>query len=279
MKFSLILVTYATREQLVTALLDSLATQTYENFEVIIVDQNPDDRLNHALNKYNYPIKHIKSEPVGLSSCRNIGIKQITGEVVAFPDDDCTYPANLLEKVEGILETNINIDGLSGRTVDHQGNNTIGHFPSSKEYINLKNIWASHNSTCLFLRDYVVEKVGKFDETLGTPLFFGSSEETDYVVRTLKRGFTLLFDPSIKVFHPDLDFSNVEKLKKRGRSYGRGVARLVLKHPDFFRWKDYLKVFFGPLIKTCLNISNRNQRIFNWQMWIGRIEGLMHHNT
>ncbi|MPN49512.1 hypothetical protein SDC9_197133 [bioreactor metagenome] len=65
-----------------------------------MVDQNPDDRLLPILGDYEnlFPVRRFRSAP-GLSRARNVGLEQITGEVIAFPDDDCTYPPGILRSV------------------------------------------------------------------------------------------------------------------------------------------------------------------------------------
>src|SRR5271166_3162469 len=80
-------------------LLTSLDRQTYKEFEVIVVDQNPNDRLVPLLAKHpRLSIKHLRCER-GLSRARNAGLQVAKGEIVAIPDDDCWYPDRLLESV------------------------------------------------------------------------------------------------------------------------------------------------------------------------------------
>ena len=100
MRFSLVLATVGRTEEL-NRFFASLDYATHRNFEVILVDQNPDDRLNSVLDHYDgrFPALHLRSER-GLSRARNVGLRRVTGDVVAFPDDDCWYPPNLLNQVE-----------------------------------------------------------------------------------------------------------------------------------------------------------------------------------
>ena len=91
MKFSLILATL-NRTGEVDYLLKTLDRQTYRNFELIVVDQNADDRLVPLLAPYqaNFPILHLQSAK-GLSRARNVALEHVSGDIVAFPDDDCAY--------------------------------------------------------------------------------------------------------------------------------------------------------------------------------------------
>src|ERR1035437_10094479 len=99
MKFSLVLCTInRTRE--VAEFLASLNEEIYKDFELFIVDQNKDDRLQAIRAPYQLyiNIKYFKSAP-GLSRARNTAIPLISGDILAFPDDDCIYPAILLKEV------------------------------------------------------------------------------------------------------------------------------------------------------------------------------------
>ena len=98
-KISLVLAT-KNRVKEVTNFVQSRAQQQSANFELIVVDQNKDDRVKANLiqPKFPFPILHLRSEP-GLSRARNVGIAFATGDIIAFPDDDCWYPADLLSRV------------------------------------------------------------------------------------------------------------------------------------------------------------------------------------
>lgn len=61
-------------------LFDSFAAQTFKDFEVIVVDQNDDDRLVSYIQRgrmLGLQIKHIRHHPANLSAARNVGIEEI----------------------------------------------------------------------------------------------------------------------------------------------------------------------------------------------------------
>ena len=100
----------------------SLDTQTHYDFELIVVDQNPDDRILPFLQPYRtrFPILHLHSEK-GTSRARNVGLEHVKGDVVGFPDDDCWYPPDLLERVSEYLREHPDLDGITGRVTDWEG--------------------------------------------------------------------------------------------------------------------------------------------------------------
>ena len=83
-----------------------------------MVDQNKDGRLSPILEQYEkkFSIVRCTSKP-GLSHARNVGLKCIAGDVVAFPDDECWYPPELLERVAAFLDAHPNVDGVMGRAL------------------------------------------------------------------------------------------------------------------------------------------------------------------
>ena len=100
MKISLVTATLGRVDE-INILLDSLVKQTYKNFELIIVDQNEHYKVQNIVDRYTniLSIKYIKSSTKGLSYNRNIGIKECSGDIIGFPDDDCYYSENLLEEI------------------------------------------------------------------------------------------------------------------------------------------------------------------------------------
>ena len=102
--------------------LESLARQTRGDARLIVVDQNPDDRLVRVIGEFesDMPILHLRSE-AGISRARNVGLRHVQADVVAFPDDDCWYPPDLLERVTKVLAARPLLGGVHGRAIDRPG--------------------------------------------------------------------------------------------------------------------------------------------------------------
>lgn len=103
---SVVVATYR-RDTVLNKALESLATQTYKNFEVILVDDNEDkewnDRVKTIVDSFkrkhpNMDIKHIVNTfNLGSAQTRNEGIKVAQGEYVCFLDDDDVYLPKRIE--------------------------------------------------------------------------------------------------------------------------------------------------------------------------------------
>lgn len=110
LKVSVIIATYKREEELKRAL-ESLTTQDYENFEVIIVDDNGCEEWNAIViaivDKFTKEYPRIKVNLItnecnkGSAETRNIGINAAEGEYITFLDDDDVYlPQKIREQVE-----------------------------------------------------------------------------------------------------------------------------------------------------------------------------------
>lgn len=97
---SVVVATYR-RDSVLERALESLATQTHRDFEIILVDDNDDSEWNHKVativnrfkeNHRGINFKHIENHPnQGSAKTRNIGIECADGEFVCFLDDDDIY--------------------------------------------------------------------------------------------------------------------------------------------------------------------------------------------
>lgn len=254
LKFSLILATVGRTED-VANFLAHLASQSYRSFELIVVDQNQDDRLVSVLEEYapQFPIQHCKSA-IGLSRARNVGLERATGNVIVFPDDDCWYSPDLLERVARILVANPDLDGVTGRPID----NSFSRFHRTSGPIDKHNVFLRCTSFTIFLRSRVVETVGKFDEGLGLGSGGGmiAAEESDYLIRALAAGFHLTFDADIQVFHRELAVLYDDNFNAKARGYNLAYG-FVLRKYRYSLWyvaKTWVRAFGG----MCLSAASFN---------------------
>jgi glycosyltransferase involved in cell wall biosynthesis len=229
MKFSLIMATLG-RSAEVERLFVSLAAQTCSDFELIVVDQNPDERVRDIVNRFRKQIDivYLRSEK-GLSRARNVGMSAMRGEIVAFPDDDCWYPPDALEFVAARLDADRSVAGITGCSVDHTGKLSQGRWRSDAVRINRYNVWTCATSYTIFLRVRAVYGAGRFNEQLGvgSGSRWGAGEEVDYLLGILRSGETVQYEPALRISHPEPLEVFDEKAYLRGRLYNRGFGRVL----------------------------------------------------
>lgn len=218
--------------------LDSLEAQVHRAFRLVVVDQNTDDRLVPVLASRELEALHLRSAP-GLSRARNAALEHLTNDVVAFPDDDCVYSPGLLERVGRRLAAEPSLDGLTGRAVDAEGSSG-GSWKPDAATLGDDNLWNRAISYTIFLRRELVGRVGRFDERLGlgSPEPWSSGEEIDYLIRALREGARIQYDPSVTVRHDRSEYdaavayrdgASVGYLLRKHRYPARGVARMGVR--------------------------------------------------
>jgi glycosyltransferase involved in cell wall biosynthesis len=276
MKISLILATKGRVEE-IKKFIRSLVNQGDVDIELIVVDQNEDDRLVDVLKNANdsFPIIHSRSK-AGLSRARNVGVALATGDIIAFPDDDCWYPDGLLTRVVSEFQEDRLIDGLTGRSEDGRARASGGSFSRRKERVNLNNVWKTGISYTIFLRSSVCAAVGPFDEELGVgaPTRFGSGEESDYLIRTANLGFNIQYLPDLVVFHPNPILYDRSHCKKAFR-YGMGMGRVLSKHR--YKLSYNLWTIIRPIGGVLLSLLTLRARKAAYHLAIakGRLCGLL----
>lgn len=276
MKISLILATINRTEE-VARFLKSLAAQNYNNFELIVVDQNMDKRLDALIDEYSkiFPLIHIRTDQPGLSRARNVGLAHVSGDIVAFPDDDCWYGEATLKFVAEYLSRFPKIDGITGKFTNEDGV-MEGRWRTTESLLTKYNVWISAVSFSIFLNRRVVSLTGNFNESLGvgagTP--WGAGEETDYLLRSLKNGFKIRFLPDMIIFHPvktaRLDQASIIRQKK----YEAGFAYVIRSNDYPFWYFPFiclrttmgisLAFFKGDFLRAKFKASSLIARINGW---------------
>jgi glycosyltransferase involved in cell wall biosynthesis len=265
------------RTKEVRRLLDSLVDQTYQVFDVIVVDQNDDNRLQSLLAEYDtrLTIKHVRSRAFGKAAANNVGLRVCDGDIVAFPDDDCWYAPDLLRRVVDMFEAHPEWDGISGCEASTDPVAKRKRFDQEAGQVTRQNIWRRHISFALFFR--AASLGGLFyDERLGigAETIWGSGEETEFLLQAMKLGCLVQYEPSVAVFH--LDYGQgpytVTAIKK-ARRYGMGMGRILYAHD--FPALVTLKYFCRPLLGGAytLLLGRPRKTVYHWSIFVGRTTG------
>lgn len=104
MLFSIVVPAY-NAENFIRRCIDSVLQQTYQNFEMIIVnDGSKDDTYNVAMGVQDERVRVISQENQGVSVARNTGIENAKGEYICFLDADDEFMPNHLEVLEKAIQ-------------------------------------------------------------------------------------------------------------------------------------------------------------------------------
>ncbi|AFZ66505.1 glycosyltransferase family 2 protein [Deinococcus peraridilitoris] len=232
MKVSLVVATlHRTAE--VERLLRSLTMQTVAPHEVILVDQNADDRIDRLVAGFaeNLNIRVVKSPPYGVNFARNLGFRQAGGDIVGFPDDDCHYPPDVIHRVVTKFSSG-RAGAISGLIVDETGEPSVGRWERNSCRITRGNVWTTTVESAAFVRRNLFDKVGGFDEAIGpgAPSIFGAHEIDDLFLRLLKLDAELYFVREVLILHAaSVPAYNADSLRRAYR-YGAGLGYVLRKH-------------------------------------------------
>lgn len=124
-KVSIIIPIYNS-EKYLTRCIESIISQSYNNIEIIIVDDGSTDKSLNIANKYAKTDKRIiiiSKEHAGVSDSRNIGIMHATGKYITFVDNDDWLEENAIELMLNKMKE-INCDVLRCNYYRNYSDNT-----------------------------------------------------------------------------------------------------------------------------------------------------------
>ena len=105
--------------------LKSVISQTYENLEVIVIDDGSSDDTGKIVDRYakaDLRIKVVHTENGGEAKARNIGVSMATGEYIGFCDADDYMHTDMIEKMlTRMLKDESEIVVCSWKNVDEYG--------------------------------------------------------------------------------------------------------------------------------------------------------------
>ena len=171
---SVIIPTY-NRADIILETIESVFNQTYQNFEIVIVDDGSSDNTKEVIENLKNPrIKYIYQKNSGPSAARNNGIKNAKGELIAFLDSDDLWLKDKLEKQINILNYRPEIGIISCWAVGITFDNRIlykrtGSAKNNKEFIRgvLFNPDSVISGTpAIIIKRECFDKVGFFDEEM-----------------------------------------------------------------------------------------------------------------
>lgn len=246
---SVIIPTYK-RSSMLLRSINSALSQTYDNIEVLIIDDNvPGDKHSQRIGMLidsisDERVKLIKQKtPINAAVARNKGIHNARGEYIAFLDDDDLWCKNKIElQIKKLLELDESYGGIS----------TLKAYVKDSELIKISNPYRINNqserilskniniSTCtVLLKHKCLDETGYFDENLNrhqeVQLFSYFTQK--YKIHLIKEVLTIItFD----------DISNQPSID--------GIIGIK---------EDFLKAV-NPLMKNYSNRKRRKIKNLHW---------------
>lgn len=198
---SVIIPTY-NRAELVRRAIQSALEQTFQDYEVIVVDDGSTDNTREVVGEFvkqDQRVKFIQHETnKGVSAARNTAILQARGEYIAFLDSDCTWAPEKVEKqLKAFAEGGTKLGAVAAEIFlisrkDKIPKKRIGVSGDIYKKL-LAGVWPGGPQTVVIKKE-CFEKVGLFDET------FPAMEDLDLYLRIAKHyHFDIVAKPLVGV--------------------------------------------------------------------------------
>ncbi|MGK9120130.1 glycosyltransferase [Olivibacter jilunii] len=236
---SIIIPTYKDWQRL-SLCLEALSKQTFpaENFEVIVVNNDPDDVVPTFISlPETWQI--VSERKSGSYAARNRGLLLAKGEILGFTDSDCLPDKDWIYNAVSIFEER-KCDRIAGdiqifyeddkRPTNAELYEKVFAFKQA-ETVNSIGACVTGN---MFSKRYVFDKAGPFNEAL----FSGGDYE--WAKRASESGFNIEYSEGVKIFHPAR--KTMQELAKKAKRVGGGTAHM-LNGNKMAAIKDYLKTF------------------------------------
>ncbi len=284
--FSVIIPSF-NRENLIKATLDSVFSQKFDDFEVIVIDDGSTDNTINILKEYGNKITICQQENQGPGAARNYGIRLAQGKYIIFLDsDDLWFPWTLTTFHQVITQQNFPefVAGKSIPFVRDDELTTIQHLPlsmqvfndyysSSQENICIPNVGVSLNTD-------ILRKVGGFTQQ------WINAEDCDLWLRLgTTQGFVFISSPFVLGYRQHINTAISDKNKTfEGISYLIQQERKNQYPGGTNRKIERLKILtrhIRPVSLDCLRRSEIKQgwMLYNqslqWHLLLGRFRYLI----
>lgn len=233
------------RSDMLQRALSSVFNQTYQNIEVIVVDDGSQDDTQEVLKNYiDSRLKVLKNEvPKGACNARNKGIQEASGEFVTFLDDDDEYLPQRIEKLMAVWDDKWAYITTGMFFIKNSGK-TLQFIP--EKIINLSELLHKNSvGNSVLTKKERLSFLGGFDETLK------SSQDYDMWVRlSIKYGDGYSLQEPLYITHTEHDKPRISASKNK-----------VMGHFDFYKKHKHLMTHTQRKSQLFELYRNKNKKI------------------
>jgi GT2 family glycosyltransferase len=236
-RISIVIATYR-REEVLCATLSQVLSEPYANKEVLVIDQTEKHTSETVdyLESVKHAIRYIRMDHPSVVEAENLGIREATGDVVLFLDDDVSFEPGLLARhLRNYADASVSgVTGLvleRGRSVVRRlpaacRNTRFGYFFFRHDYARRVRVPNVAEGNASFRRQVLLD-VGLFDDRFRENAYlFGM----DLAVRVARAGGKIVHDPEAGLLHLRASTGGVRMKRVRPLSYFRNLFYFLNKH-------------------------------------------------
>lgn len=234
---SVVIPTY-NRALLINRAIQSVLSQTHQDFELIIVDDGSTDNTEEVLKGLkDKRIKYVcLKENSGTSAVpRNVGIRESRGDYVAFLDSDDEWLPEKIEKQLNLFKEfrkkNLGLVGCNCWTINKTRGRILRRLPKYKNYqLFREDVLTGFPlygiGSAALVKRKVIEKVGFFDERIK------HGNLKDMIIRiSRKYDFDLIEEPLLKIYSHQNSVTNNLSFDKKNKD----LDYLFRKHREYYK--------------------------------------------
>ncbi|MEA5511022.1 glycosyltransferase family 2 protein [Crocosphaera sp. UHCC 0190] len=231
-------------EEFIVKTLQSVVNQTYQNLEIIVIDDGSQDGTKTQVDlfiKKDERIKYLYQINAGVAAARNLGIETATGEFIAPIDaDDIWYPQNIEKQVKAMISGGNQVGLVYSWSVDIDENDRLtGAFRATEIEGSVYPTLVSHNflgnASCSMIRRSIVQSLGGYNRSLKQQNAQGC-EDWDFYLK-IAESYQIKVVKEFLVGYRKLPESMSRNYETMARSHALIMEKVQVHHreiPGFF---------------------------------------------
>ncbi len=255
------------RADQIGAAVESVLASDHPSFDLIVVDQSTTEATRDILAPIaedDPRLTYLHVDEAGLSRAYNTGIRNTTGPLLAFTDDDCLVPKDWLRRIQAAFAGEPGGDLLYGQVEATSADSRNGAVSPTLRIEKVERLSRKDGFRVIGMganfaaRRRLFSTIGGFDEVLGGGGPLRSSQDFDLAYRTYRAGSMILLRPEVTLLHEG--WREAEDWPKVLRNYGIGDGAFYSKHVrcgDMYAlyllvqqiWRHAVRITLKPLLR------------------------------
>lgn len=233
---SVVIITCKRSLTILNRAVESVLRQTYQNIEIIIVDDSPNtyverDTIKEFFSK-NSKIKYVShKENMGACAARNTGLNEAKGTFIAFLDDDDEWVQEKLELQLRHMDSDTDLVYCAYYTY-YESTGKMQVIQPQHECISFDSLILNNyvgSTSFPLIRTSALKRIGGFD------IAMQSAQDYDVWLRLIKIGNFKYINEPLVIYH----ISKLDQISKHPRRKISGLERLIDKNMDYFQNNKY----------------------------------------
>ncbi|NJW53439.1 glycosyltransferase family 2 protein [Salinimicrobium oceani] len=263
---SIVIPTY-NRANFIARCINSVLKQTFEKWELLIIDDGSTDNTQDIVTEYlgDIRIRYFKKQKRGATHSRNVGVEKSTGEYITFLDSDDEAEPEWLESFIGLITQGAEVMCCGFQYYNYKGEPQKEHLPYEMGELYYNRTGRFTNGGVFLMKKYLFEQIGGYDEEVR------AGQHSEMAIRLLE----LLENKKIKIYNLSVPLIKVHvhqdaKIRTDDEALLSGAVYVLNKHKTVFKkhktvYANYLGV--AAVSAARLGKTAKAKRLF-FKAWL-----------